>query len=75
MTTREVRTYTIERRGPAAILMSWGAAIAAGPVEVRRFDDVDAARRAAELDAGRALSWREPVADERRHGVVCAADV
>jgi len=74
-TSRAVKTYTIERRGASLILMSWSREIAAGPIEVRRFDSVEAARGAAEADAGRALAWREPQAAETRHDVVTAADV
>jgi hypothetical protein len=72
---RQVRTYTIERRGSAAVLMSWGDDIAAGPIEVRRFEGVESARAAAEGDAGRSLAWREARGEERKHGVVAAADV
>lgn len=75
MAGRTVRTFTIETRGTAAILMSWGVEIAAGPVELRRFESVEAAMRAAESEAGGVLAWREGRGEERKHGVVAAADV
>ncbi len=75
MPGRKVRTYTIEPRGAAVVLMSWSEEIAAGPVEVRQFGTVAAAQAAAQAEAGQPLTWREARGDERKHGVVTAADL
>jgi hypothetical protein len=75
MPGRRVRTYTIEPRGAAVVLMSWSDEIAAGPVEVRQFGAVETAKAAAEAEAGLGLVWREARGDERKHGVVTAADL
>ena len=69
-----IRTWTIEPRGRAWVLMCWGADISRGPLEVRTFPSIDACRAAAENDHGAALEWREAKGDERKHGVVSAAD-
>ena len=75
MSGRKVRTYTIEKRGGAVILMSWSEQISSGPIEVRQFGSLEAAKSAAQAEASTALSWREAQGDEQRHGVVTAADV
>jgi hypothetical protein len=75
MPSRKVRTYTIETRGGAVVLMSWSDEISAGPVEVRQFVSIEAARSAAQSESSTPLSWREARGDEKRHGVVTAADL
>jgi hypothetical protein len=75
MAARTIRRWTIETRGGAAILMGWGDDVAKGPVEVRRTDGVEPAKAAAAAESGRALIWRDAEGDERKHGVVAAADV
>ncbi len=75
MPGRRVVRYTIERRGLAAVLMSWGDEMGRGPVELRQFGDVEAAMRAAEAEIGLPLPWREARDHEVRHGVVMAVDL
>lgn len=70
-----VRTWTIEKRGSRFVAMAWSANIAAGPLDVRLFDDLATAQKAAELTVGRPLDWREARGDEVKHGVVSAADI
>ena len=71
----KVRTWTIEKRGSRFVAMAWSGHIAAGPLDVRLFNDLATAQKAAELSVGRALTWREARGDEVKHGVVSAADV
>lgn len=70
-----IRLWTIERRGEAWILMGWPADVSRGPLEVRRFGGLNAAKLAAESAQGGALAWRDGRGDETKHGVVVAADV
>ena len=43
-------------------------------LEVRTFPSIEACQGAAERDHGAPLAWREAKGDERKHGVVSAAD-
>lgn len=75
MTDPSLKCWTIERRGPAFVLMGWATDLARGPLEIRAFDSEAGAKSAAERESGRTLAWRAAAGGELKHDVVAAADV
>jgi hypothetical protein len=70
-----VQRWTVERRGNRCVAMAWSANIAEGPLEVRLFADLAAARGGIEETCAGRIRWREVQADEARHGVELAGDL